>query len=379
VPKRFAIVSPNYYPMTCGVGDHSMRVAAELRRRGHDAVVFTRAPAEPNPEAPEVSAFGAPGRWAIGIARAVARRISDGGFDQVIIQYTPQMWDASRFGSPALPLLAHLLQRRGLPIAIVIHEAYTPWGARPDLLAGAAFFRGQFAMTVRASRHQFVTTESRVPIVARACAAVGAPAPRVLRVGPNAVPAPPAWSPGGHRIGLFSTLAVGKRFEVVIDAFDEIARALPDAELVLIGDLGPPTAAATRRLAAQIARSPSAGRIRSTGKLPLAEIARIIASLNVYLFPMNTGANTRSGTLPIALGTGIPVVATRGPETDSLFADGDNILFADDLDGASFATAALRILRDQALADRLSAGARRLYGEHLSWPRIVDNLLGALD
>ena len=63
--------------------------------------------------------------------------------------------------------------------------------------------------------------------------------PRVLRVGPNAVPFPPAWDPDGHRIGLFSTLAFGKRFEVVIDAFDEIARTFPDAELVLIGDLGP--------------------------------------------------------------------------------------------------------------------------------------------
>jgi glycosyltransferase involved in cell wall biosynthesis len=379
MPKRFAIVSPNYYPRTCGVGDHSMRIAAELRRRGHDAVVFTRAPAERNPEEPDVPAFGIAETWTTRIALGVMRRISEGGFDQVIIQYTPQMWDASRFGSPALPLLTHLLHRSGVPIAVVIHEPATPWYTRPDLLAGAALSRAQLGLTLRTSRRQFVTTESRLPFVDRVCAAVGAAPARVLRVGPNAVPAPPAWAPAGHRIGLFSTLALGKRFEVVVDAFDEIVRELPDAELVLIGDFGPPTSPAASHLAARIARSPSAGRIQSTGKLPLAEIARLIATLNLYLFPINTGANTRSSTLPVPFGTGVPIVAMRGPETDGIFVDGENILLVDDLDGASFARAALRIFRDRPLADRLSAGGRRLYEEYLSWPRIVDNLLAALD
>ena len=55
VHKRFAIVAPNYYPRTCGVGDYSMRIAAELRTRGHDAVdLHARAGANRTPKQPDV-------------------------------------------------------------------------------------------------------------------------------------------------------------------------------------------------------------------------------------------------------------------------------------------------------------------------------------
>ena len=377
--KRFAIVAPNYHPRTCGVGDHSMRIAAELRRRGHDVVVFTRAPARPDPEEPDVPVQGVDGTWPTRISSEIAGRIAAGGFTDVILQYTPRMWDASRFGSAALPLFVSRMRKLALPIALVIHEACPPWSMRPDLAVGAALLRAQLAMTIRAARRHFITTESRRALLSSIFSAAGAPPPRVLRVGPNATPAPPAWTPDGHRIGLFSTLAVGRRFDVVVDAFDEVSRTFPDAELVLMGDFGSPTSAAARALSDRIARSARASRIRVTGRLSLGEIARLIATLNVYFFAQNTGANTRSSTLPIALASGVPVVAIRGPETDALFADGDNVLFADRLDGPSFAKAALRIFADRGLSDRLSAGGRRLHAEQLSWPRIVDSLLDALN
>lgn len=356
-----------------------MHVAAELRRRGHEVIVFTRAPAEPNPEQPDVPVVGVEHTWPTRIAHAIARRIATGRFTNVIIQYTPQMWDVSRFGSPALPMLVRYLAKLRLPVALVIHEPYTPWASRPDLAVGAALLRAQLAMTIRASQPHFVTTELRRGLMAGVFSAAGAAPPHVLRVGPNAIPAPPQSSPDGHRIGLFSTLALGKRFDVVIDAFDEMSGTFPDSELVLIGDFGAPGNPASRALNDRIKRSPNSSRIQLTGKLPLAGIARIIATLNLYLFPMNTGANTRSSTLPVALASGIPVVAVRGPDTDDVFTDGDNVVFADRLDGPSFAAAAMRILTDPVLAGRISAGGRRLYDEQLSWPRIVDSLLDALD
>jgi glycosyltransferase involved in cell wall biosynthesis len=379
VRKRFAIVSPNYYPVTCGVGDHSMRVAAELRRRGHDAIIFTRAPATPNPEAPDVPVSAIRESWPTRIANGIAREIAGGDFTNVIIQYTPRMWDASRIGSPALPLLAGRLRRLPVQTALVVHEPYTPWRARPDLAVGAALLRAQLAVLIRATQRQFVTTESRRGLVSGTFRVAGAAAPAVLRVGANAVPPGTVWQHGGHRIGVFSTLAFGKNFDAVLDAFEEVSGTFPDAELVLLGDFGPSTGAASKALAKRIARSPHAERIRVTGKLPLGDVARIVSTLNVYFFPMNTGANTRSGTLPVALAAGIPVVATRGIETDSLFVGDANVLFADRLDGPSFASRAIQVFRDPSLAARLSAGGRQLYADHLSWPSIVDSLLSALD
>jgi glycosyltransferase involved in cell wall biosynthesis len=180
-------------------------------------------------------------------------------------------------------------------------------------------------------------------------------------------------------MGVFSTRAVGKSFDAVLDAFDEIARVHDDAELILIGDLGPSSTPAGRALAERIAASAMGSRVRLTGKLSLAKVARTISSLDLYLFPMDTGANTRSGTLPVALGSAVPVVAIRGIETDPMFVHGENVYFADALDGPSFARAALRIFADPVLGGGIAQGGRRLYERYLSWERIADDLLAALD
>jgi glycosyltransferase involved in cell wall biosynthesis len=201
----------------------------------------------------------------------------------------------------------------------------------------------------------------------------------VIRVGANALPVTARPDPERPKVGLFSTAAAGKRLDVLLDAFATVAAQLPRAELVFIGDLGPPERPNVRALLDRVNRHPAADRIRMTGKLPLAEVAQKIAELAVYLFPMDTGANTRSSTLPIALGSGVPVVATRGQETDmSLFRDGENVLFAPSLDGRAFADATLRLLRDADLAARIGAGARDLYARHLAWDRIADGLVERL-
>src|SRR5581483_836659 len=201
----------------------------------------------------------------------------------------------------------------------------------------------------------------------------------VLRIGPNALPVPRSVVPGRCRLGVFSTLASTKRFDVVLGAFEQVWRRRPDSELVLIGDLGSRDDPRTAGVHQAVERHPARARIRFTGKLPLPDIARELAELDVYLFPMTSGANTRSGTLAVALGCALPVVATSGSETDrQLFRDGENVAFARALTPEAFGQSALAILDDAALAERLSSGARRLYDRHLSWAVIGDELLAAL-
>lgn len=376
---RFALIAPNYFPLTCGVGDNTMRLGAELRRRGHQAVVFTHAPAEPHPEAADLPVRGVDGRGPLAIAAQLAHAIDPGEFSHAIIQYAPQMWGAVRFGSPAIPLLAAALDRRGIRVALVLHELFTPWKARPDLAIGAALLRAQLGAVMRSCRPIFVTTQSRARYVAAAAAGLSPPQEILTyRIGSGALPRRSnRRTAAGHRIGLFSTLAVGKLFDVLVEAFEVIAQAHPDAELLLLGDLGPESVR-LRALRKRIESSPVAARIQTPGKLPLEEVARRVASLDLYLFPMSTGANTRSSTLPLALGAGVPVVAIDGVETDPLFVHGENIYFASALTGRAFARAAMEIFGDLDLAERLEAGGRALYERHLTWERIGDSLLQTL-
>ena len=377
--RRFAFVSPNFYPLVCGVGDHSARLADELLRRGLEARVFSHAPVERHPEASDVEVYGAPGRLPTVIARDVSSAIGAYRPTDVVLQYTSQMWGAWRFGSPALVWLAARLRRTGARVTVIAHELYVPWQTRPDLAVAAALQRLQFSALLKGSDRIFVTTSTRALNLAPLCRLLGVSEPKVIRVGPNALPMgrPAARdSEAFPQIGLFSTAAVGKRFDVVLDAFSRISAEFPQAELVLLGDLGAPDHPRVVEIMNAVSAHPCKGRIRMTGRLPLARIADEIAKLDLYLFPMNTGANTRSGTLPVALGSGVPIVAVRGVETDPLlFRANETVAFAEELSGPAFAEAALQLLRNPVLRRQVSEGGRRLYEEHMSWERIADRLL----
>jgi glycosyltransferase involved in cell wall biosynthesis len=375
-PRRFAFVSPNYYPRTCGVGDNTMRFAQELTRRGFDVKVFSRSPAQPNPEAPEVPVTGASGATPLLIARRLQHEIERFAPTDLIIQYTPHMLGASRFGSPASLWLAHAARRQGIHVVVVAHELFLAWNRRPDVIVGAALMRVQLAAAMKIAHRTLVTMEGRVQELAALTAVAKPEAPiGVVRIGSSALQIARRPHGSGLRMGMFSTLASTKRFDVMLDCFRRVCERRPDAELIVIGDLGDPEAAHVRALQEAIAAHPNQRGIRVTGKLDLPAVAREVAAMDIYLFPMTSGANTRSSTLPLALGTGLPVVAIDSYETDPIFVDGENVLFAPALTGEAFADAVLRIAEDRVLAARLSEGALALYREHLAWEKIADQLL----
>lgn len=374
--RRFALVSTNYHPRTCGVGDNSAWLAAELVRRGNSVTILTRAPAERNPMAPGIPVIGFEERGPLSVARAVLRWLERNPAHEVVVQYTPQMFDAVRFGSPAIPWLIRALCKRGMAVTLMAHELYVPWSLRPDLLAAAVMQRVQLAACARRTTKLAVTTGTRMALLEDWLRFLPGSAPlRLVRVGANVEPR--AWAPmrEGFRMGTFSTLSVGRRLDIVLDAFGRIVREVPEAELWLLGDLLARDNRMTRRFVDAVSAHPAADRIRLPGKQSLTDIAAAIASLHVYLFVMDTGANTRSGTLPVALGSGVPVVATRGAETDAVFENERNVLFAPSLSGEAFAEAVMRVRNDSELAAVLSRGARALYAEHLAWPRIADAVI----
>jgi glycosyltransferase involved in cell wall biosynthesis len=383
--RRFALVTPNFHPRVCGIGDHTARLGAELRRRGHEVVIVSRQPAERHPDAPDVDVRAVDGVWPTSIARHAIAAIADTRATDVVIQYFPQMWDAGRFGSAAALWLALRARTLGARVTGIIHELAIPFVRRPDLALGSASQRLQLAALIRACNRLFVTTDTRAHYLYAWCRALRVAYPSVLRVGPTALPVARASRTladvqAAPRIGFFSTAAAGKRFDVVLDAFAQIAAEIPAAELVLIGDLGPPEQRGVRLILDAVANHPARARIRMTGRLTLPEIASQMAALDLYLFPMATGANTRSSTLPVALGCELPVIALNGTETDpELFRDGDNVVFAREMSGPAFAEATLRLLRDPAAIERVRRGGRQLYETHLTWARITDHLLAELD
>ena len=164
--RRFALVCPDYHPRTCGVGDNSMRLVQEFQRRGHEAAVFTRGLAAPHPEAPMVSVVGVPGRLPLLIANGIRRELDRFAPTDLIIQYTPQMFNAWRWGSAATMGLALDARRKGVNVTVLAHELFLSWQRQPDLAVGAALLRAQFAALAAVAHRLLVTVETRANRVA---------------------------------------------------------------------------------------------------------------------------------------------------------------------------------------------------------------------
>jgi polysaccharide biosynthesis protein PslH len=144
----------------------------------------------------------------------------------------------------------------------------------------------------------------------------------------------------------------------------EIRRRVPEVHLYIVGKAPHPE---VQRLADDPA-------ITVTGYVP--EILPYFGGADVYIVPLRVGGGTRLKVLE-ALATGLPMVSTRlGAEGIDLV-DGEHALLADA--PAAFADAAVRLLTDVALRERLSRQARSFAEEHYDWRQIVPRLFPLYD
>jgi len=130
-----------------------------------------------------------------------------------------------------------------------------------------------------------------------------------------------------------------------------VRRLRPDAHVFAVG----------QNVADEVARlgGPS---VTITGFVP--DVRPYLASAAVVAVPLRMGSGTRLKVLE-ALAMGRPVVTTRLGAEGIDVRDGEHLLFADG--PGDFADALVRVLQDTELAQRLSAGGRRLVEERYGW------------
>jgi glycogen synthase len=158
-----------------------------------------------------------------------------------------------------------------------------------------------------------------------------------------------------------------KSFDVIARAWPAIADRLPGATLRVVGNgtLAP--------LAQQLARRDD---VEWTPRLTQAEVARALDDSTLLLLP------SRSEGLPRiaieALQRGRPIVGGRGGGTPDIVRDGVNGVLVDPGDADALVDAAVRLLGDRALAERLAEGARETAGEWAATPEQYAARLGEL-
>jgi glycosyltransferase involved in cell wall biosynthesis len=145
-----------------------------------------------------------------------------------------------------------------------------------------------------------------------------------------------------------------------------LAREFPDARLTMVGpDKGDGSLQATQTAAAELGVS---DRITFVGGVAKEDVPRRMADGDVFLCTSDID-NTPVSVLE-AMACGLCVVATNVGGLPYLLADGTDALLVPPDDPAAMAAAVRRVLRDRALASRLSRNARRK-AEGFDWSALL--------
>jgi glycosyltransferase involved in cell wall biosynthesis len=287
--------------------------------------------------------------------------------------------------------------------ATVVHAHWAvPGGAIGSIAAGGrplvvslhgsdVFVAERHALAGRAVRHVFKRAEWITACsddLHRRAVALGAPADRIetLPYGVDVerfAPSPAARADVRRRFDLgdapviFSAgrLVSKKGFEVLIDAAVALRATRPDVRVIIAGD-GDLRAALERRAA------PLGSRVL-IGNQPQDEIGRLAAAADVVAIPsVHDEAGNVDGLPNVALealATGTPVVASRVGGLPQAIEDNVTGLLVPERDAQALADAAVRLLSDRALGERLGAAARAAVAHRFGWPRVAARLEAIYD
>lgn len=174
--------------------------------------------------------------------------------------------------------------------------------------------------------------------------------------------------PGAPTALFFGTLTKYKGLEYLLDAFAEVRRRLPDAQLVVAGFPNPDVD--VEGLRARVERLGLTDAVKFYLRyVPVEEVAGLFAASDVVVFPYLM--IYQSGALQVAYSFGKPAVATDVGGLSEAVEDGETGLLVPPRDAPALAEALAALLGDPARARRMGERARELSETEYSWGRIA--------
>lgn len=263
-------------------------------------------------------------------------------------------------------------------VLLALPFRYTPWiltfhGSDWALLSRSPGVRRVFAPLIRKARA--VTVNSRFLRERLLETFPGLPQVEVLPMPPALeIPPPERWPPReSHRVLFVGRLSEWKGGDVLLRAFQEVRRRLPQARLVMIGS--GPMEGAWKSLAQKLGLEEA---VVFRGSLPPQALAQEYPRAAVVVVPsktLPTGQTEMLGVVAIeAQAFGTPVVASRTGGLPEVVRDGETGLLVPEKDPEALARAILRLLENAELRKAMGQKARAHYLRHFSTESIARRL-----
>jgi glycosyltransferase involved in cell wall biosynthesis len=330
---KIALVTANFPPRICGVGDHSFFLGRELAKQ-HELVIYTGAP-EGSVE------------WA---GLRPLREIENAKADCVLLQYTPYLY-SERYGlAPWLLRAAQRLTGRSR-LVLLAHELHYPVEASLAGLTIGPLQKLQFRRLAKLASQVIFTYET--PLTEYSDARF-------------------SWMPVGSNIPVTSEAAEGNillhfggahpthGYDFVLAAATKLERPVHCLGIT------------TPELEKWLGRQTDA--LIALGRLPAAEISRWLSRSSLVLAPFMDGISSRRGSAMAAFAHGKAVLSTRGSSTNASIPWNDFCFFPEQPGPEAFAARAAELSARQNLGE---TGQRALafYERNFSWPVLAARLL----
>ncbi|MCD6022651.1 MAG: GDP-mannose-dependent alpha-(1-2)-phosphatidylinositol mannosyltransferase [Actinomycetia bacterium] len=352
---RIALVCPYDWQAAGGVQVHVASLAAQLRERGHEAVVV--APTSAVPAEPRVRSVGRPVRVSYRGTVAPIAPLAYLRTRAVLAEVRPDLVHVHEPLTPSASMYATLASRA--PVVATVH-AYLDRSRAMELAAPVL-------------RRVWARVSIGVAVSHAAAAFLRRALPEVeLEIVPNGVDVkafadaePRADLPPGRRIAWAHRLDPQKGFFVAVAAFAKVLAEIPDAVLLVAGD-------GRDREALRLLTPAARERVHMLGAVANERLPAIHAVCDAFVAPA-VGQESFGVSVVEAMAAGLPVVASDIPGYREVVTDGVEGLLVPPRDPEAVAAGLVRILRDPQLAARLGAAGRER-ARTFDWPTVVDRL-----
>ncbi|GAB4573876.1 MAG: glycosyltransferase [Anaerolineae bacterium] len=337
----------------------------------HYAPLFRQITHVPEPARPPASLLARallPGRrfptrredsWSPAMWDAIARALAERRYDAVHLFGGVQVYEF-------LALVGHL------PNLIVPYESYSLLLERMLAQAASPLARAQIRAQLVMARHyerwMFRGYDRTVVVSDRDAATLRNLAPDLrVAVIPNGVDLA-AYRPTGRKADRPTLIFTGNyEYGPNLDAaqvllreiFPAVRAAVPDAELLIVGNNPPPELQAL-----------AGNGVTITGRVPAVE--PYLDAAHVYVCPLRIGAGIKNKVLA-AMAMGTPVIGTRLSFDGIAVSDGQDVIMADS--PAAISRETIRLLSDPARRATLAANARQRIEAQYTWQAVADRYL----
>lgn len=373
---KIIVITPNYPPTICGVGDHSFHLVQSLLKQGIAVDVIcsaTQTAAQSRGE----TIYPVLKRWDTEGVQLVQKLIADIQPDWVIVQMIAYGYEKRGLPFNVLSFYAHLKQAH-IKVLTVFHEVrIRPEGDIRKWVVGR--LQTYIARQMAKMSTKIVTSIDFYADILRG-GQKDLPI-NIIPIGSGIAPVPVSEAAKQllkrrHNIPINAPVIVtfgNRNIEIYLKAFDQLAQDYPNFIWLLCGKTG-----------ASVAVIKSRSYIRHTGEMSASDIYQALSLGDAAFLPepvnqkMEGGSSNKSTALACVLSLGIPVVGVKGDMNNTLLKHENNILLVD-IHQPNTLYESLKYCLSTEGAKKMGQEAKELYQTALSWNVLSKQFLTLMD